>query len=285
MKTRRILLVLCGLAVLLIAAGLISGISFRSSGDVRPAAEEAAAPTADALEASPSLPEPDSTPAPSPTPEPTPEPTPDLSPLPDDWFDDAAFFGDSITILLEKYCIASGDLGEALFLGTYSYSVSDALTGDRLIWYQNSGRSPQNVVALSGAKKIFLMLGNNDLAHTGELDSLMENWAILVSHIREESPEALLFIESSLPVYRGAERTGWNNELFDEYNDRMRSFCQENDCVFVELAQYFKDENNCLAEEYCSDQFCHLTQPAVAIWVEQLKNPENYSVDPRSVIK
>ncbi len=240
----------------------------------------------DAAAATPSPAEPSAAPTPTPEPEAAPslppEPTPDLSPLPDDWFDDAVFFGDSVTVTLEKYCLASGDLGEAQFLGEYSYCLRDALTGDRSIWFEGKPYLPKDVLPLTGARKVFVLLGNNDLAYHGGVDDLMERWELFVAGLREQSPDAVIFIESALPVFHISEREGWNNALFDAYNARLRAFCEERGCVFVELAPYFKDENNCLTPAYCSDSFCHLTQEAIGIWVEQLKNPANYSVDPRS---
>lgn len=218
----------------------------------------------------------------APTPAPTPEPTPDMSPLPDAWFDDAVFFGDSVTVTLERYCLASGDLGQAQFLGEYSYSMEDALHGGRKIWYGGKPYLAAEVAPLTGGRKFFVLLGNNDLAYYGGVDALMERWELLVAALQEQCPGAVIFIQSALPVFHGAEREGWNNALFDEYNARLQVFCAEHGCVYVNLAPYFKDENNCLNPAYCADSFCHLTQEAIGIWVEQLKNPANYSVDPRS---
>ena len=267
------------LAALLLAALLLSGCAGEAPAAAVPSPS---APSAPSPSPEPTPPEPSS--APTPEPSPSPEPTPDLSPLPDSWFEDAAFFGDSLTVSLEKYCLSSGDFGDALFFGEYSYSMEDALGGGRPIWYENKPRKLEDVVAACGAKKLCLMLGNNDLAYYGGVDELMERWEELVSRLLEQQPDAVLFLESALPVFRGAEREGWNNALMDEYNQRLRSFCDAHEgCVFVDLAPALKDENNCLDPSLCSDMFCHLTPEGLGIWIRGLKDPANYSVDPRSV--
>lgn len=143
--------------------------------------------------------------------------------------------------------------------------------------------SPADVAPLTGANKIFVMRGVNDIALYGGIDKAMDCWDYFVSTIREQSPHVFFFIESSLPIYYSAQYSAWTNDLFDEYNERLRAFCEEKDCVFADIAHYFKNDQNSLADEYCSDHYCHVTYAAAAVWAEQLKNPANYSVDPRSI--
>ena len=190
----------------------------------------------------------------------------DLTPLDDSWFDDAVFFGDSISVTLERHCAKTGDLSGALFLCENSFGVRNAVSGKVKIWYQGNEYFPQDVLPLTGAKKLFAMFGINDIALYGKIDQTMERWAI----------------ESCLPVFHTIHYDGLDNDCIDEYNQRLIAFCQENDCVYVDLAHYFKDEHNGMAAQYSSDQYVHVTYDATALWVEQLKNPANYSADPRA---
>ena len=222
-------------------------------------------------------------PTPTPTPIPTPEPTPDLSPLDDEWFADAAFFGDSISVTLQRYCEQTGDLGDALFLCDFSYSVRNAITDEIPLWYQGRSYSSRDVLLDTGSKKAFFMLGVNDVALYGGVERTMECWEELIAGIREKTPHVMFFIESCFPVYRTSEFPGRNNDLIDAYNELLRQFCEDHNCVYVDIAKYFKDANNSLADEYCSDQYVHVTYDATKIWVEQLRNVENYSVNPRYI--
>ena len=218
---------------------------------------------------------------PEPTPIPTPEPATDMSPLPETWFDDAVFFGDSISVVLGKHAEKTGELGKALFLCEFSYSVRNAVSGYLKIWYHGEQYLPQDVLGLTGATKVFTMLGVNDVALPGGVDRTLECWAEYIAAIREKNPDIQIFIESCLPVYY--EFSGRNNEMLDGYNERLRELCEETGCIYVDVAHYLKDENNKLALEYCSDMGEHITYEGAAVWAEQLKNPENYSVNPRSL--
>ena len=211
-----------------------------------------------------------------------PEPDWDMSELKDSWFDDAVFFGDAISVTLERHCAKTGDLGGALFLCDNAFGVRNAVSGKVKIWYQGEEYLPQDVLPLTGAKKVFAMFGINDIALYGKIDQTMERWADFITSLRATSPDVTIVIESCLPVYHTVHYDGLDNDCIDEYNQRLIAFCRDNDCVYVDLAPYFKDENNGMAEQYSSDQYIHVTYDATALWVEQLKNPANYSADPRS---
>ncbi len=126
------------------------------------------------------------------------------------------------------------------------------------------------------------MFGVNDIALYGKIDRPMERWADFVANIRSTCPDITIVIESCLPVYHTIHYDGLDNDCIDEYNQRLVEFCRENNCVYVDIAHYFKDEHNGMAAQYSSDQYVHVTYEATEVWVQQLRNPDNYSVDPRS---
>ncbi len=288
-------LLLLSLAVFAWKAGPKTGAFLTAE----PAAEAAASPVPSlALSPTPEpTPEPAPTPEPSPMPEvspepspeptpepaPTPEPTPDLSPLPDEWFDDAVIIGDSVSSTLEKQCLKTGDLGDVTFFVIISYSAHNAVSGQLKIWYGNRECFPQEAVAMAEARKVFLMLGVNDIALYGGVDKTMTFWETLMDRFAEEAPGTTVFIESCLPIYYQEQLSDWNNEIMDDYNERLKAMCRERGLVYVDLAHYFKDERNGLRLDLSWDARCHLNYEGAALWVEQLRNPENYSIDPRSI--
>ncbi len=240
---------------------------------------ESAAPTPENSAVTEITPPP--TPAPTPEPTPSPEPTPDLSPLPDEWFADAVIVGDSVSSTLEKQCIKTGDLGDVQFIVIISYSVHNAVSGEIQVWIEGKPYSLEDAVALLGANKVFIMMGVNDIALYGGVDKTMQYWETLVARIQERNPRTVLFIESCLPVTCREEYDIWNNDIIDDYNERLRALCEETGCVYVDLAHYFKDENNGMEVSLTWDYRCHVNYEGAALWIEQLRNVENYSVDPR----
>ena len=205
----------------------------------------------------------------------------DLSPLPESWFDDAVFIGDSITNALRQVTEACGGLGEAQFLSASSYGVRNAVAGTLKLWYRGAEYFPWEVLPLTGAGKVFFLLGANDVGREGGIDAAMDSWTVLYDRLREECPDLRIYIQSQLPVWHEIRYVGLNNENLLVYNERLKAFCGENGCVYVDVADFFRDEYGGLAERYTSDYYVHINVEAAQLWIEELKNPANYSEDPR----
>ncbi len=194
-----------------------------------------------------------------------------LAATPTDFFDDAAFIGDSITIGLRNYLLEHPYLGKASILCQGSYSVDHAVNNSMLISYQGDDWKPQELLKACGAKKVFILLGMNDIALHG-VDKTMENWSVLLSNIRTACPDIQIYIQSGTPIYTPGQIGGLNNTRMDEYNRRLQIFAQENGCHYIDVATSLKDDTNGLARGYTTDAYVHLTYSACKLWVEILKN-------------
>ena len=126
------------------------------------------------------------------------------------------------------------------------------------------------------------MLGINDIGQNGGIELTMELWEELCGNILEKAPDLQIFIQSCLPMFTPSEYDDLNNALIREYNGQLKAFCEDHGFVFVDLADWFRDETGGMPEKFSSDQYVHINFDAAALWVEQLKNPANYSGDPRS---
>ena len=207
----------------------------------------------------------------------------DLTPLPDEWFDDALFLGDSITATLQAWCTVNEAFGDAQFLAPKSYSIWKDVFPVRQIAYRAEYWTAREVIGETGAKKLFLMVGMNDIASDNGVENTMKYWDDYLAGIRESCPDVTVFIQSLVPTYKTAGSQGLGNEKVDRYNDELRSFCEENGCIYVDIASGLKDSDGNLVDAYSFDRYVHLNDDGAAVWAEQLKNPANYSVDPRSV--
>lgn len=194
-----------------------------------------------------------------------------LAATPTDFFDDAAFIGDSITLGLRNYNMEKNQLGKATILCQGSYSVAHAVNNTMYLSYQGQDMTPQDALKACGAKKVFILLGMNDIALYG-VDKSLENWAVFVENIRSVNPDIAIYIQSGTPVYTAGQVGGLNNTHMDEYNDRLQTFAMEKGCHYVDVATALKDSTNGLAGKYASDNYVHLTYAACQVWVEVLKN-------------
>ena len=257
---------LAALALLLTAAGWSSA----------PAAESAPAADGAQVTVQEAAPAPTQEPTPEPTPDPTPEPTPDMSPLGAEFFNDAVFLGDSTSKKLEVYTYRCDDLGEPLFITQSSYSVRNAVNSKGVIYFGGKNIPLGRAIADTGAKRLFILLGINDLGVVG-VDRSMENWALFLPLLREDNPDIDIYIQSCPPMFGSSQTPTLNNGMIDEYNARLRDFAAENGCCFVDIAPVFKDENGDLIAALTEDYYVHFNADGCTLWAEALRDPANYS--------
>lgn len=198
--------------------------------------------------------------------------------LEDSWFDDAIFIGDSIAGTLQAYAEQHSQLGAALFFCRTNYSITSAVNGSMLLYYRGGGYMPNTLLPQTGAKKVFFLLGMNDVGSydDGRYASL---WSALVDGIRENAPEVRIFFQSVTPMAKSLPNNALTNARIDRYNELLRAYCDENDCCYVDVAGSFKDDDGTLRAELCRDGYVHLILDAGALWCEALKDPANYSRD------
>ena len=120
----------------------------------------------------------------------------------DSYFDDAVFVGDSISVKLKQYVTRRREKGEALlgeaqFLavgGLGSFNVQLPITPDSLHpEFEGEKMYLEDSVAATGAKKMYIMFGMNDIVPYG-IDGAIENLEELIDKILEKSPGLLVAV-------------------------------------------------------------------------------------------
>lgn len=242
------------------------------------------------------------TPVPTPTSEPTPTPHPlgyqvvegvpdTLNPLgltetpkvDDSYFDDTVFIGDSITLKLNYFVREYRQqyptlLGNAKFLTAGSLGSGSALgavTSNSLHpTYQGQKMLLEDSVAAMGARRVYIMLGMNDVAVYGP-DTAAKNMMKLLQRIKEKSPNVQIFVQSATPRIAGDYKKLNNDNLF-QYNLKLYEYCKQVEdygVYFVDVAHVMRNENGDLPDGYCSDRDdlgMHFTNNACKIWIQYL---------------
>lgn len=190
------------------------------------------------------------------------------------FFDDAVFVGDSISV---KMSYSAGDrLGNAQFLVITSYGLHNSVNHLMSVPYRGSQYSNiEDAIAATGAKKVFIMLGINDIGRF-DVDENMDKWRITVERIREKCPGVQIYIQSMMPMWSGAQTKKLNNNKVYEYNFALKFFAEQYDCGYIDLYPYFQNGAGGLAKEYCSDKYVHITEKGVDVWISVLKAYANY---------
>lgn len=185
------------------------------------------------------------------------------------FFDDAVFVGDSISLKLSRF--HGGRLGNAQFLVQSSFSVYNAIYDLMPTTYRGREyRNLEDALAATGAKKIFIMLGINDIGIFG-VDQTLENWRVLFDLIQQACPDAQIYIQSVTPMWTGSERKKLTNSNIHTYNFLLRFLAEEYGFGYIDIAPYLQDCTGGLAKVYSSDQYVHITEEGVAVWVSALR--------------
>jgi len=188
----------------------------------------------------------------------------------DSFFDDALFIGDAVTLKLSYYAASSGALGEAEFLTRGSYGVNHALSDTMLLSYQGKEWKIEEAVQATGAKKVFLMLGLNDVALLG-VDKTVENWKALLDRLKTACPDVRFYVQSITPVWTAGETGTLTNANVDACNERLEAAATEAGCGYIDVAAYWKGLDGGFAPMYCSDAFTYPTDEGCAAWIAVLK--------------
>lgn len=196
------------------------------------------------------------------------------------WFDDAAFVGDSVTLKLSYYAAATGCLGNAQFFASGSLGSANAmweLSNPQAVHpsYQGQTMLVEDCVAASGAAKLFIMLGMNDISIYG-IDSAVENYQTLLERILAKSPNLTVYVQSMTPMTSTSNLLGQsiNSDTIRQYNDRLQQLCQQQGWHYVDVASVMYDESGSyLRTDYCSDpddMGIHFSEAGCQAWVDYL---------------
>ena len=116
----------------------------------------------------------------------------------------------------------------------------------------------------SQPKKIFILIGTNDLAYGKSSDHVMSNYRKIIEQIKRESPKTKIYVQSVLPVDDALHYTRPNPEII-KINDQLADLAKENQLTYIDLWSYFKDNTGKLNYEYSIDGL-HLNANGYKLW-------------------
>ncbi len=172
---------------------------------------------------------------------------------------DIVFLGNSIT-----------DYGEWAELFGNRHIKNRGNSGDRT--YQLLRRL--DPIVKGQPRKIFLMIGTNDLGEDKSPEYVLGNIRKIVSRIRQESPRTRLYIQSILPVNNHftefAHRHGRKDAEIVKLNKLLQKMCSEGGIPYIDLHQHFVDSEGKLDARYTNDGL-HLMGAGYLLWKELIK--------------
>ncbi|MGN0436688.1 MAG: GDSL-type esterase/lipase family protein [Wujia sp.] len=167
------------------------------------------------------------------------------------YFDDVVFIGDSRTEGLVYYTglNLNGFCYKGLNVGKLDTSADITVPGygGKYTCYQ--------AIAMTNYKYYYCSFGINELGWQS-IDNFCEMFSKLIDKIKEENPEAIVYVESILPVTEkeSADDDVFSQDRVNEFNEKLKEMCMNRgDVIYLDVAAAVTDDNGYLPEEASVD--------------------------------
>ena len=226
------------------------------------------------------LPTPSATSSPSPVPLATPTPVavptydftlpaPEQAAVEADYFADAVFIGDSRTDGLKLF----GGITAADFIEHTGITVFEVGT-KQVIRIDGEKFTVLEALALKQYKKIYLMLGVNELGYRNDV-GFAQAYAGLVDTLRELQPEAIVYLQNLVSIHPDKAKANHQpeyvtNEQIAVYNGLIADIAAEKRAVLVDVNAALVGEDGILPREGTTDGV-HFTKDYYVKWYDCLK--------------
>ncbi len=125
----------------------------------------------------------------------------------------------------------------------------------------------QQIVKAS-PKKVFLMIGTNDLSRGASVDSVVKNILFAADYLKQESPATQLFIQSILPVTDHYKKFGGHTskgQQIRDVNAKLREAATAHQYTYVDLHTPFTAADGRMDQRYTNDGL-HLMGEGYMLW-------------------
>lgn len=201
------------------------------------------------------------------------------APVDASWFDDAVFIGDSITLALDYACT-----DDATLLSKAQFVCAQSLGYHNALWdldaeyavhptYRGDTILAETAAEKTGASKVFILLGVNDIGTYGAEDT-MEQAKVLAQRILSHTPNVTLYFQSTTPMIAAKEGDWLNNTKITDFNTLLQAYCKEQGYYYLDVYHQVADAGGALNPDYCGDpdnQGIHFTVEGCKIWADYLK--------------
>ena len=186
-----------------------------------------------------------------------------------EYFDDAVFIGDSLTTGIQLYDVMSG----TTVLAATGISLSSITTSQVISTPEGNNITVLEALARGQYKKVYIMMGANGVGFLAE-EQTLELYSAFIDEVKAICPDSIIYIQSILPVNepKYAQRYGgpMTNQIIDRLNGELVKLAGEKSCLYLDVAQIFRDENGHMPEGSTPDGI-HLYSAGYTAWFDYLK--------------
>ncbi|MEM7727146.1 MAG: GDSL-type esterase/lipase family protein [Cyanobacteria bacterium P01_A01_bin.45] len=129
-----------------------------------------------------------------------------------------------------------------------------------------------DAIAQTKPKKIFLMVGINDLVNEKKsIQEVLKGYKDILRELQIQTPQTEIFIQSILPVNNDIQLFLQNNNDLVQFNLELQEIAKQFNCQYIDIFSRLADSENQLDAKYTTDGV-HLNGKAYLIWKEVVEN-------------
>lgn len=185
----------------------------------------------------------------------------------DEYFDDAAFVGDSITEGIKLYEVMTN----ATVVAARGINLDNVFTDDQIRTAQGNS-TVMGALEAAEPQKIYIMFGANGVGWFTE-QHFTDVYTKFVKAVKEQHPDSQIYLQSILPVTQEFDdsREDISNDKINRYNELVVEIAEEQEVHYLDVASAFKDEKGCLPEDSNGDGM-HFGNKYYQKWFDYLKS-------------
>ena len=156
-------------------------------------------------------------------------------------------------------------LGDSVAEGFLEYDILNASSVAAAIGVHLDELDGQiaNVKELSPSV-LFLYLGMNDVTATnGDVDSFISEYRAVLTQLKEEVPDAHIFVNSIFPVQEKAIEEEPLLAKIPDYNEALKELCDSQTVAFI-------DNTSLVEEQYYEQDGVHFKADFYPIWAQRM---------------
>ncbi len=117
----------------------------------------------------------------------------------------------------------------------------------------------------SNPRKVFMMIGINDLNQGRNVEVILNTYKIILKSFQDKTSKTEVFVQSILPLNNQKHPNNGTNNKIIELNAKLKNLAQEFSFHYIDLFSAFLDENNQLDARYTIDGI-HLNGQGYLVW-------------------
>lgn len=182
--------------------------------------------------------------------------------------------------LFDKLPVVEGDI---VFLGN---SITDGGEFNELFDMENIKNRGITSDVISGVekrlhqvtstppKKIFLLIGINDVSHGLSARAIADKYEHLVKRIRTEAPQTQLYVQSIMPIdnsFRRYKALLGRERVIPELNGMIKKIAEDNGAIWLDLWPALADPKTGRMKKGYTNDGLHLTGAGYRAWTDLIR--------------